>query len=69
MTFLRLSSDNEIMALKAGGVSIIPSVDARALAFSLLGTLITGYMTLFGVPHGVLIPFKSLLFNVATALI
>lgn len=65
MAFLRMSSDNEIMALKAGGVSIyrlLPPV----LVFSLLGTLATGYMTLFGVPSGAG-RFKTLLFEVATS--
>lgn len=65
MAMLRMSSDNEIMALKAGGVSvyqILPPV----LVFSLLGTLITGYMTLVGVPSGI-DRFKTLLFDVATA--
>jgi lipopolysaccharide export system permease protein len=36
------------------------------LVFSLLGTLITGYMTLFGVPSGAE-RFKTLLFDVATS--
>jgi lipopolysaccharide export system permease protein len=65
MTFLRLSGDNEIMALKAGGVSVYRLL-TPVLAFSLFGTLLTGYMTLFGVPHGAS-RFKTLLFNVATA--
>ncbi|BBO67503.1 LPS export ABC transporter permease LptF [Desulfosarcina alkanivorans] len=65
MTLLRLSGDNEIMALKAGGVSVYRLL-APVLAFSLIGTLLTGYMTLFGVPHGSS-RFKTLLFNVATA--
>lgn len=65
MAFLRLSSDNEIMALKAGGVSVyrlLPPV----LVFSLIGTIITGYMTIHGVPHSSS-RFKALLFDVATA--
>lgn len=65
MTFLRLSSDNEIMALKAGGVSIYRLL-TPVLAFSLLGTLLTGYMTIYGVPHGTS-RFKTLLFDVASA--
>ena len=65
MALLRMSSDNEIMAHKAGGVSIyrlLPPV----LIFSLSGTLITGYMTIFGVPSGAE-RFKTLLFDVATS--
>ena len=64
MAFLRLSSDNEIMALKAGGVSVYRLL-TPVLVFSLLGTLITGYMTIYGVPHGAS-RFKTLLFDVAT---
>lgn len=51
LTFLRLSSDNELTALKSGGVSIyrlLPPV----LLFSFLGFLLTGFMTIFGVPWG-----------------
>lgn len=65
MAFLRMSSDNEIMALKAGGVSIYRLL-APVLIFSLLGTLLTGYMTIFGVPLGIE-RFKILLFDVATS--
>ena len=64
MALLRMSSDNEIMALKAGGVSIYRLL-TPVLIFSLSGTLITGYMTLFGVPSGAE-RFKALLFDVAT---
>ena len=51
LTFLRLSSDNELIALKSGGVSfyrLLPPV----FIFSLFGFLLTGFMTLFGVPWG-----------------
>ena len=65
MALLRMSGDNEIMALKAGGVSITRLL-TPVLVFSLLGTLITGYMTIFGVPLGAE-RFKTLLFDVATA--
>ena len=64
LAMLRLSSDNEIMALKAGGVSIyrlLPPV----LTFALLGMLVTGYMTIFGVPQSAE-RFRTLLFDVAT---
>jgi len=65
MALLRMSSDNEIIALKASGVSIyrlLPPV----LLFSLAGTLIAGFMTVYGVPHGSS-RFKALLFDVVTA--
>ena len=51
LTFLRLSSDNELIALKSGGVSIyrlLPPV----LLFSFIGFLLTAFMTIFGVPWG-----------------
>ncbi len=65
MALLRMSSDNEIMALKAGGVSVYHLL-TPVLTFSLLGTLITGYMTIFGVPLGAE-RFKTLLFDVAAS--
>ncbi len=51
LTFLRLSSDNELIALKSGGVSIyrlLPPV----LLFSFIGFLLTAFMTIIGVPWG-----------------
>jgi lipopolysaccharide export system permease protein len=65
MGLLRMSGDNEIMALKAGGLSLYALL-TPVLVFSLFGTLVTGYMTVFGGPLGAE-RFKTLLFNVATA--
>ncbi|MCP4349894.1 MAG: LPS export ABC transporter permease LptF [Desulfobacterales bacterium] len=51
LTFLRLSGDNEIIALKAGGVSItrlLPPV----FMFCLMGCLLTGFMIIKGLPWG-----------------
>jgi len=51
LTFFRMSSDNEIVALKAGGVSIyklLPPV----LLFCLIGCMLTGFMTIYGLPWG-----------------
>lgn len=51
LTFLRLSSDNEIVALKTGGVSpyrLLPS----ALLFSLLTLAITLAMSIYWMPIG-----------------
>jgi lipopolysaccharide export system permease protein len=50
LTFLRLTSDNEIVAVKSCGLSIyglLPPV----LLFALLGFLLTIFMTLYGVPR------------------
>jgi len=49
LTFLRLSSDNEIVAIKSCGMSIyglLPPV----LLFAVLGVILTAFMTLYGVP-------------------
>ena len=49
LTFLRLSDDNEIVALKSCGLNIyrlLPPV----LFFALIGCLITAFITLYGVP-------------------
>jgi len=51
LTFLRFSSDNEIIALKSGGVSIYRLVPP-VFFISLLGFLLTIFMTLVGVPWG-----------------
>jgi lipopolysaccharide export system permease protein len=51
LTFLRMSSDNEIIALKTGGVSIyrlLPPV----LIFCLCGCLLTFFMSLYGMHKG-----------------
>ncbi|MDD2605893.1 MAG: LptF/LptG family permease, partial [Desulfobacteraceae bacterium] len=51
LTLLRMSGDNEIVALKAGGISIyrlLPPV----MGFALIGGLITLAVTLWGAPQG-----------------
>ncbi|MDL2269425.1 LPS export ABC transporter permease LptF [Desulfosarcina sp. OttesenSCG-928-A07] len=51
LTFLRMSGDNEIMALKAGGMHIyrmLPPV----VVFAVVAMGLTGFMTLVGVPAG-----------------
>jgi len=51
LTFLRLSSDNEIVALKAGGVSIYRFLPPVFL-FCLMGCLLTAFMTIYCMPLG-----------------
>ncbi|MFP4419522.1 MAG: LPS export ABC transporter permease LptF [Desulfococcaceae bacterium] len=51
LTFLRMSGDNEIIALKAGGVSVYQVLPA-VVSFCLLGTLLTGVMIGYGMPLG-----------------
>lgn len=65
LALLRMSGDNEITALKAGGVSIYRLL-RPVMLFSLMGMLLTAYMSIIGVPQGAE-RFKSLLFEVATA--
>ncbi|MCD6584299.1 MAG: LPS export ABC transporter permease LptF [Desulfobacteraceae bacterium] len=51
LTFLRLSNDNEIVALKASGISLyhlLPPV----IVFSVLNALLTAYMAIYGIPWG-----------------
>jgi len=51
LTFLRLSNDNEIVALKASGIStyhLLPPV----ILFSILNALLTCYMAIYGIPWG-----------------
>ncbi len=65
LTFLRLSKDNEIVALKAGGVSVyglLPPV----LMFSLMGCILTAFMAIYGLPTGRL-AFKTLAFKVVSS--
>jgi len=65
LTFLRLSADYEIVALKASGVSLyrlLPPV----LLFCLMGCLLTGFMTIYGRPWG-RSSFKDLTLEVASS--
>jgi lipopolysaccharide export system permease protein len=65
LTFLRLSSDNEIVALKASGMSIyrmLPPV----LFFCILGWLLTSFMAIYGLPWGRL-SLKELSYQVASS--
>ncbi len=51
LTFLRMSGDNEIVALKAGGISLYRMLPPVVL-FSLVCTLITLFMAVYGMPWG-----------------
>jgi lipopolysaccharide export system permease protein len=64
LTFLKMSSDNEIMALKAAGVSIYRLVPP-VLLFCLLGAAATAYMAIVGLPTGRL-AVKDILYQVAS---
>ena len=65
LTFLRMSGDNETLAIKAGGISLyqlIPPV----FVFCLIGCLLTGGMTLYGLPWGK-VSLKQLTLKLATS--
>jgi lipopolysaccharide export system permease protein len=51
LTFLRLSSENEILAIKSGGISIYGLL-VPVFAFCLIGFLITIFMTVYGQAWG-----------------
>ncbi len=51
LTFLRMSSDNEVIALKASGISIYQMIPPVFL-FCLMGCLLTGWMAIYAVPWG-----------------
>ncbi len=65
VTFLRLSADNEIVALNAGGISLYRLVPP-VLIFCLAGGLITISMTIYGLPWGKQ-SLKTLISEVAVA--
>ncbi len=65
LTFLRLSSDNEIIAIKAAGMNIYGLL-VPVFLFCLMGCLLTGFMTIYGLPWG-RASFKELAFKAATS--
>ncbi|MES0448069.1 MAG: LptF/LptG family permease, partial [Desulfobacterales bacterium] len=65
LTFLRLSGDNEIVALKTGGMSIYGLLPPVVL-FCLIGCLLTFIMTAYGVPWGQL-SAKELMYRVVSS--
>lgn len=65
LTFLRMSGDLEIVALKAGGISVyrlLPPV----LVLGLVGVILTAYMAVYGLPTGRKAT-RQLLYDVAVA--
>ena len=51
LTFLRLSSENEILAIKSGGISLYALL-IPVFAFCLIGSTLTIFMTLYGQSWG-----------------
>ncbi len=65
LTFLKLSNDNEILALKASGVSLYRMI-VPVFFFCLAGCLLTAAMSIWGMPWG-RIAFKEMTVRVATS--
>ena len=65
LTFLRLSSDNEIVALKAGGCHIYRLLPPVFL-FAFMGWTLTSFMAIYGLPWGKL-ALKELSFRVISS--
>jgi lipopolysaccharide export system permease protein len=51
LTFLRLSSENEILAIKSSGISLYTLL-TPVLAFCLIGSILTIFMTFYGQSWG-----------------
>ncbi|MFO7962479.1 MAG: LPS export ABC transporter permease LptF [Desulfobacterales bacterium] len=65
LTFLRMSTDNEILALKSGGVSLYRMLPPVA-AFSVIGAVLTAVMTFWGMPWGNS-AFEDVVYRMSTA--
>ena len=65
LTFLRLSKDNEIVAMKSGGISLYGLVPP-VLLFCLSAAILTAFMSLYGLPKGRL-AFKDLAIQVVAS--
>lgn len=65
LTFLRLSNDNELEALKAGGISIY-GLMPPVLVFCVLGMILSGFVTIYGMPWGT-ISLRELTLKVAAS--
>lgn len=65
LVFLRMSSENEIVALSSSGLSIYGLLPPVAM-FCVAGSLLTGFMTFYGMPKGQT-ALKNLLFHVVSS--
>ena len=65
LTFIRLSSDKELVALKAGGVSIY-GLMPPVLVFCIMGVVVSCLITVYGEPWGKF-SMKELTFQVAAS--
>ncbi|MBW2406870.1 MAG: LPS export ABC transporter permease LptF [Deltaproteobacteria bacterium] len=65
LTFIRLSNDKELVALKAGGVSIY-GLMPPVLVFCVIGVVLSVLITLYGMPWGK-VSIRELTFQVAAS--
>ena len=65
LTFIRLSNDKELVALKAGGVSIY-ALMPPVLVFCVMGVVLSCLITVYGMPWG-MVSMKELTFQVAAS--
>jgi len=65
LTFIRLSNDKELVALKAGGVSIY-GLMPPVLVFCVMGVVLSCLITVYGMPWG-MVSMKELTFQVAAS--
>ena len=65
LTFIRLSNDKEIVALKAGGVSVYGLMPA-VLVFCVMGVVLSCFITIYGIPWGT-VSMKELTYQIAAS--
>ncbi len=65
LTFIRLSNDKELVALKAGGVSIY-GLMPPVFVFCVMGVVLSCFITVYGMPWGT-VAMKELTFQVAAS--
>ena len=65
LTFIRLSNDKEIVALKAGGVSVYGLIPA-VLVFCAMGMVLSCLITIYGIPWGT-VSMKELTYQIAAS--
>ena len=65
LTFIRLSNDKELVALKAGGVSIY-GLMPPVLVFCIMGAVLSCFITISGIPWGT-VSMKELTFQLAAS--
>jgi lipopolysaccharide export system permease protein len=65
LTFLRMSAENEIIALRSSGISVLGLLPP-VLLHCLIGCILTGIMSIYGLPWGKL-AIKELTYQMATS--